>query len=431
MPPYTYANFGQLKASLGQQLSDVDGVFWTDTEKGILINSALREWNAISRMFRDRGTFQTNTSDTFYDLMNVLENGASEAFLAPTISDLQLLQQGKYMLMEPNPDDVTTFSDGITVDDFLEGFTRRRNQFLLETGLVVTEAQQITNSGRIQIANDSIIDIRRAAWKTQENVVSVLFREDEFASSSFTPHWPQTAGRPRRYSIYPDPLLTLQLLPPPNDTGTLVLQTISSGLILDDFTPYILWGVLADICTAPGPSGDPLRASYCEQRFSEGVTVGKQVTTIMQARINSVPVSVNSVFDFDTFQPSWMTVGTPRRVGVLGSNLVCVSPRANGTYSVTIDAVRNAPKLVNDSDELPIGREYLTTIINYAAHLATFKQGGEEFRASWQDYDMFVKSAVEYNNRMNGQNLYFETLVDRALREEKQVPLKVEAEAAA
>lgn len=424
---YNYATFADLKTSLSQMLSDIDMVFWTSTELGILINAAFREWNALSRMFRDRGTFTTVEDQIFYDLRDMLANGDSELFLAPTVSDASLLQQGKFMLMEPAPDNDTTFTDGVTALDFSEGFTRRRNQFLLETGMIVTETSQVVNTGRVVIADDSIIDIRRASWQAIDGIPKALFREDEFASASFSPLWAQSSGTPRRYSLYPDPLLTLQLLPPPSDTGTLVLQTIAAGAVLDDYTPAILWGVLADICSGPGPANDPFRAQYAEQRFQEYLIAGKLVTTVMQCYINGRPASTNSVFDFDSFKPTWTTSGTPKAVGVLGSNLIAVAPVADGEYSVVIDAVRNAPKLVNDSDPVPIGREYLDVILNYAAHLAAFKQGGTEFQASFSDYDAFVRTALAYNNRMNAQNIYFETLVDRSLREEKQVPLREEA----
>ncbi len=88
--------------------------------------------------------------------------------------------------------------------------------------------------------------------------------------------------------------------------------------------------------------------------------------------------------------------------------------------------MRNAPQLVNDSDELPIGREYLDIILNYAAHLAAFKQGGAEFQATYDSYDAFVKTALAYTNRMGAQNLDFPTLVDRVKREEEQVALRQE-----
>lgn len=422
--PYTYQTFGELKAQLGRLLSDESSVFWTDSEKSIYINATLREFNSISRMFRDRGTFPTVVNQTFYDLRDVLENGAGEKFLDPVVTDAQLLTQAKLMLMEGN-----TFSDGLSQDDFDEAFVRRRNQFLLETGLVISQviAQVITSGeGRVQFVDDAIIDIRRASWLTLDNAIRTLYREDEFIAQSFTPTWPQSPATPRRYSIYPDPLLTLQLLPPPSDNGSLILQTISSGEVLDDFTPFILWGVLSDVLSSTGPSNDPLRVQYCDQRWQEGIIVGRQAVTVQQGFINGQPVSTSSVFDADSFKPSWTTPGAPRSLHVLGSNLVAVSPVADGIYSIMIDAVRNAPQLVDDTDPLPIGREYLDVILGYASHLAAFKQGGAEFQQSFDNYDAFVKSALAYTNRMSAQNLDFPTLVDRVKREEEQVSLRQE-----
>lgn len=425
MALYNYSTFGQLKAQLARLLSDELMVFWQDSELGIYLNAALREWNSIARTFRDRGTFTTNTTDTFYDLRDVLENGAGEKFLDPVITDAQLLTQAKLMLMEPS----VGFTDGLSQEDFDEAFARRRHQFQLETGLVISEttAQVITSgAGRVQFVDDSIIDIRRASWLSLDGAYTTLYREDGFVSQSFTPTWAQQSATPRRYSIYPDPLLTLQLLPPPSDNGSLILQTISSGEVLDDFTPFILWGVLADVLSNSGPSNDPLRVEYCEARWKEGIIVGRQVVTVQQAFINGVSVSTSSVFDADSFKPRWATVGVPRTLHVLGSNLVAVSPRADGIYSVMIDAVRNAPQLVSDSDTLPIGREYLDVILGYAAHLAAFKQGGAEFQATYGDYDAFVKTALGYTNRMGAQNFDFPTLVDRVKREEEQVALRQE-----
>ena len=429
MAPYAYSNFGDLKAALGEHLSDPLSVYWTDTEKGIYLNQALREFSSISRIFRDRGTFATVANQSFYDLTTVLQNGAGERFLGQTVTSTQLLQAAKYLCIEPSPDDATDFTDGFSLTDFNNSFTQRRNQFLLETGITISQptAQVVSaGEGRVIVADDSVIDIRRAAWTDLDGNVTQLLRQDEFASFAFSPSWPQTAGTPQSYSIYPDPLLTLQLTPPPVDNGTLTLQTISSGSLPDDFMPYILWGVLADMLGSPGPLQDSLRAEYCEQRFKEGVIVGKQAATVLTAYINGVPVSVESVFNFDTFNPSWQVAGTPSQVGLLGSNLAAVAPTADGVYSVVLDCVRNSPQLVDDGDQVPIGREYLDIILDYAGHLAVFKQGGVEFQATLPQYDAFVKAAMAYNNRMSVQNIYFETMVDKANQQESQLRLRSE-----
>ena len=418
---YTYANFADLKTMLANRLGDPDKVFWIDAELGVYINATLREWNSIARMFRTRNTFSTNNTDLFYDLTVELPE------LTPVITDQQMLTQAKYMLMEPNPDDDTTFTECFTAEEFTIAFANRKRQFLLSTGLVISQppAQNVrAGSGRVQFDDDSIIDVRRATWTDINGNITNLLREDEYTAFVFDPEWRQEAGTPQRYSILPDPLLTLQLIPPPGDSGILTLQTISSGTILDDFTPFILWGVLADVMTGPGAGNDPFRANYCAQRWQEGITIGQQVATVLQGYLNGLPVATNSVFDFDTFEPEWMVQGVPQSMALLGSNLFAVVPAADGMYAVLLDFVTNAVQLVDDADTLPIGREYLDLFIDYASHLAAFKQGGMDFQQTFDQYDAFIKAAVEYNNRMNAQNLNFNTIVDKAQQQEQQVALR-------
>ena len=426
--PYSYKTFAELKTALSQQLADLDKVFWIDVELGIYLNAALREWNAIARMFRDRGTFDTAPLTPFYDLRTELHNDQLEFFLAPTVTDDQLLVQAKYMLMEPNPDNQTDFTECFLLADFTNAFANRRNQFLMQTGLITTQplSQAVTaGDGRVLITDDTVIDVRRAAWDD-----SPLFREDEFTSFAFSPSW-RTPGVPQRYSLYPDPLLNLQLIPPPATDGTLSLLTISSSAqLLDDFTPFILWGVLADVLTGPGAGDDPMRSQYAEARFQEGILIGKMAATVLQAYIDDDPVATQSVFDLDAFQPDWGDVGTPSTLATIGANLVAVAPQAASAYTVTIDAIRNAPQMVNAGDSVPIGREYLNIILDYANHLAVFKQGGADFQETLPLYDSFVKGALAYNARVNAQNLNIETMLDKAQAMEKEVALRPQEEAA-
>src|SRR5882724_11892919 len=101
MPPYNYATFTQIKQMVAGRLSDEGMVYFEGEELGILINSALREFNSIARIFRDRGTFNTVANQVFYDLRTLLLNGDGEAFLNPTVTDAELLVQAKWMLIEP------------------------------------------------------------------------------------------------------------------------------------------------------------------------------------------------------------------------------------------------------------------------------------------------------------------------------------------
>ena len=44
-----------------------------------------------------------------------------------------------------------------------------------------------------------------------------------------------------------------------------------------DWTPYILYGVLAELLSADGPSFDPVRYQYCVSRYEEGIELAKLV----------------------------------------------------------------------------------------------------------------------------------------------------------
>jgi hypothetical protein len=49
--------------------------------------------------------------------------------------------------------------------------------------------------------------------------------------------------------------------------------------IPDDFTPYIVWGVLGEMFSKEGEASDPERAQYCRERYEEGVELARFMTS--------------------------------------------------------------------------------------------------------------------------------------------------------
>jgi len=428
---YTYATLNDLLTQVAGKLSDPDFVFWTRAELTIYANDALKIWNSIARSFRDRGVFITDSGTQFYDLSTTLRNGASELIMGRTVTQAQLITQMKYMLMEPNPTNQTSFTDQFNLADLTSAITLNTNEFLLETGCAVSiPADQIINagSGRITIADDTLIDIIRAQWQTPEGYIYILVREDDFTANNFTPTWKQSPGTPSRFSIFPSPLLTVQLLPPPADTGTLQLQVIASGSIPDDFTPYVLQGALAGLLSKSGPASDPARARYFDTRWAEGIMAGKQVASVLQAYLNEQPINSGSLFNADHFRPNWINEqGTPNSLGILGQNLVAPYPAPSEPFSIMLDVVRNAPVLVNDDDQVPLGREYYDLLINYIVHTATFKCGYAEFSFTMPLYEAFIRAAIDYNSRLTGQTLRFPFMVELDRQQTQREPLRISA----
>ena len=93
-------------------------------------------------------------------------------------------------------------------------------------------------------------------------------------------HYTLDSARTLGINLFPAPTFTgsngkinLAYIP---KVGTLPATPDGTGLsIPDDFTPFIKYGVLADLFRKSGETYDPVRAEICEQLFSLGVEVTK------------------------------------------------------------------------------------------------------------------------------------------------------------
>src|SRR5512135_719505 len=275
---YATTTYAQFRTALAARLSDTGKVFWTDTELKEWTLEALRTWSAYSSYWRERGTFATVAATSFYDIAVQLPT-----LLAYTVTDTQLTTDINFQLME----DVAA-STIFSASDITAAIQRRRDQFLTETGSVLsmsTMAAPATPVGRFTL-DEHIIDVRRVAWnKLDPNTGLItntipLFRVDELQLDFARPSWSVNQATPEMYSTIVSPPLTVQLAPAPIDTGSMDLLTVNSGAVLtggvalgipDDFAWVVKWGALADLLGMDGQARDPDRATYCEMRWRQGV----------------------------------------------------------------------------------------------------------------------------------------------------------------
>ncbi len=371
-------------------LDDTGNVYWKNAELGIYIVEALRTWASMSLYWRDRGTFATVASTPFYALQTQFP-----ALLGYTVTDTELVTAIQYQLLEPATGISWTGTDMFTLSDLTLAIQRRRNQFLVDTGAVLTEAQSSiapTTLGRFPLA-DTVIDVRRAAFQQiGGSTWNTLWREDEWAMGAFSAMtWPQNPGNPTNYSVFASPPLTLQLFPPPQALGTLDLVTVNAGADLnpisgvplgipDDFAWVVKFGALADLLGMDGQARDPSRAAYCEARWAEGIELAKIYTSLVQLQVNDVPVYLCSLQELDAGSYAWQSSSGQPNVGALaGLNLLALAGDGSGgagvpdgVYGISADLVRKAPVPTADSDLIQIGREELDAILRYAEHLAAF-----------------------------------------------------------
>lgn len=437
---YAHATLNTMLAALAARLHDPSFAHWSSLELTAYLKATLRTWNAAAAVTRGRMTVTLVSGSRFYDL------GTQAGTLLPrTVTDAEIMELIEYHLLEPATTASWTGSEQFTWEDVRGAIERRRNQFLLETGVVVSHSQLAyapDPDGRAVLA-DTTIDVRRLSFKDPDGVFTHLWREDEYSLQCFDPAAPSNPRTPYAYAQIAGPPLTLQLAPPPADSGTLDLLTVSSGATLDpaagvalgipdDLAWVVAWGALADLLGKDGPGFDGQRAAYCEQRWQEGLEIARLSTTVLQARWNTALMPIDSISDLDHFRTGWEneTPGEPEMLALAGWNMLVAAPPADGNYVLTIDVLRNFP-IPAAAEYVQVGREHLDVLLDYAEHLALFKSGGAEFQATSEHYKRFMRLASQLNQRWRAAAVFADVLHDRARLEEEQVPRRDPANPAA
>lgn len=445
--PYTSITLAQSKIDLAERLDDPTMTFWGNSELGVYLVESLRAYQAFSAIWRQRVQvplpYPSNAAgQNFYDLNDI----ATDLCWRST-TDQEAIDRLCYALIEPLVDWTVTpavwaGTSQFTLGDLTSALERRRNQFLLETGCIVTHSTVAVPAapiGRVLLPT-SVIEPRRLAWIPVQGPAIPLWKEDESALNGFMPGWSVDTGTPAVVSVLAPPPLQVQLGPIPADAGTLDLLSLNLGPDLDpangatilgvpnDCTWIVVFGALADLLSGDGPSKDLSRAAYCEGRWKDGLTLTRLMSTVLQASINGIPQpSLPAVWDLDGFLPDWQgPTGTPSTVAMAGWNLVAIAPApdANGPYSLTMDIVQNMPVPGADADYLQIGQELYDVVLEYAQHLAMFKCGGAEFLATQTAYQRLIDMARLQNERIVADTLFPGAIGDQTRKEARFRPFR-------
>lgn len=444
MAGYTHTTLSSALSSLALRLGDPDNVYWKSAELTAYIIEALRTWQAFTSFYRDRQVFNTAANEPFYDL--------SQTGLLPAgvfdynVTDRNLVSIINYHLLEPQLSGGWTWTgtDQFSLAQVVEALQRRRDRFLGESGVVITKMDIATvvslPSGRIAIP-DTIIDIRRAAWMVTDpddntrTIGSQLWRDDEFSMQAFKSDWMETPDDPPQvYSVSLTPPASVQVGPIPSLGGELQVCAVKSGQPLDVTTGVLLgipddlawgikWGALADLLMADGQGTDLQRAQYCESRYQQAVALAVLNPAVLETQLNGVFLPNGSIFEMDAYLSSWQsTFERPQFAGMAGRNLMALGNRPDGVYSVTLDLARNMVVPSAAGDYLQVGREDLDTILDYAQHIAAFKEGGQDFTETMQLLQNFLKAAGEKNARLRQAAFYNDALRQAGLKQPGDVP---------
>lgn len=435
---YTSYRLHQFIASLSSRLGDPTNQFWTRDELALYAQDSLRTYNALTGFWRQRGTFASVDEQVFYDIPSVLPD-----LRAQTVTDRDEVTLIEYGLIEPPIADAWTGSDQFTLAAVTQALQRRRDAFLLETGVVITTRVIPIAPARSTrtVMPQSVIDVRHAYWQGTDGSLTPLVRSDEYAFNAFKPAWNlDSSSPPSCYSVGVVPPLQIQLAPAPLDTGMIQLVSVETGPALDPSTGVVLgvpddwawvvrFGAMADLLAQAGIGQDLPRAQYCQQRWVDGVSIAKATTATMTAQVDEIDVPVMALADADQFNPSWATDrGTPSVALVAGVTCLAFSPvlwTPLAPVGLTVDVVRNAPTSTELNSFVQAADENMDAILDYAQHLASFKLGGSDFLNTSMLLDRFYASCgVDAAHRIASVPDR-DFLTDRTVRDEQENPRSV------
>lgn len=403
---YTAFTLADALSEMGSRLFDPLHVRWPEAELTIYIQQAIRTYNAFTNHFRESAAFSTVNKQAFYDLGTEIPSLRAQTY---TVKDA--VDEILWHLLEPPLNGLLwTGTQQYSLDDVLSALQQARDTFLLDTGIMVTSSTQAVAAPADGVVDleETIVAVRRAAW-TVNGITAPLRRDDQWGLVNYRLGWqtPRVAS-PLAIAFSALPPLKAQLAPVTSTPGTLDLLTINRGAdpdllvtnqplgVPDDWAWVVVFGALAQLFQRDGLAMDPIRAQYCDSRWQDGITRAKAAAVVISADVNGTWTPLGSVPDADAYSSDWQTVsGVPKRILTMGHNLVGLWPPAGipptgGSYTVTLDVVRNAPIPVELSDPLQVGNEILNDLLDYAQHLAALKEGPQAMQASMGLLDQFA-----------------------------------------
>jgi hypothetical protein len=446
--PYTYVNFGALKAALLQRLQDTyvgytsstGSGFVSPTEAGEYIKEALHVLNAQAAIWNQDYVINFDLGSSWFSL----DTPGSPR--RRTLTDTELYNLIEYHLLEPATGGTWTGTAQYNITGISQALDFRRNELMQISGantFNVTSIASPTSTNRTQLP-DTALDLRRVRWVP--NPLSppaytippyALFREDTPAFDAYGVQDILDVDNPDSYSVTANHPLEFDVNTIPPVPGQWDLLVISSAVnplsppastsmeLPNDWCWVPKWGALADLMSNSPEGADRMRAKYAIQRYERGKKAMLALPWLVRASAARVPTDTPSVEEADAYVVDWEEnwPGDNPQLVVGALDLVAMAPFADsggygaggyggggyggGGYggwtalpiSFVVTVVANAPIPTLDADNIQLARDGVDAVLAYAQHIAMFKLGGAEFAQTMPLFEQFEKYCEQENRR--------------------------------
>jgi hypothetical protein len=157
---------------------------------------------------------------------------------------------------------------------------------------------------------------------------------------------------------------------------------------------------MADLFAKEGQANDPQKAEYCEVRYKEGIAIARSVLrSQMHGRVEfaGVPLDFDQLDSMDMGADGWQgDDSTPTEWMPVGLTQIAIHPaHLAGSGTLDVDGLTSFVVPATDGTFPDIPHSDVEAILDYAHHLATFKQGGKEFQAGFPLLQQFTSASQD------------------------------------
>jgi hypothetical protein len=156
--------------------------------------------------------------------------------------------------------------------------------------------------------------------------------------------------------------------------------------------------------------------------------------------VSGNPLISTSLLELDLGRPTWRSEttasgGTVPTSATLWAPVsiqrIAIWPATSGVVvnGLVVDGVANTPVLVEDGDTVDLGEELHDPLLDYALHVAAFKEGGARWQATLPYFTAFLQAAAEENSLLKANKAFrrFAGLDRRRdLQKTKGVPTQID-----
>lgn len=258
---------------------------------------------------------------------------------------------------------------------------------------------------------------------------TTLYRDDTVALEWYeSPLYQLPSGTPQTFQLSSEPPLAFDVDITPDQPGVYEAVTSQSGTpfappaatllgIPNDFAWVLEWGALADLLGRESESTDRERAAYCMKRYQDGLLLLQKTPWIMLGNVNGVACSVDSLDETDRYSVGWDLNPSAFGPVIVTAGMDFLAAPVNSSVGVTV--LGNAPLLDSTNTYLQVSRDQWDTVLDLAQSLASFKQGGAEWKQSLELEARAIKFASAENNRLKSTGAFADILMERGQEQDR------------